>query len=131
MKMLMLTEPDTPFMLSDLLADEVLLSHSVGHVYPLIICDLTVYLLYQVTLINAAIDWAKPGSKLYRLDHVSDPSDDMVEVLIMFMEWNMLSRQRGIRSEGSEGLTALHQSAVDLLELLKSNLPDKCGEKEG
>jgi hypothetical protein len=55
----------------------------------------------------------------------------MVEVLIKCMEWNMSSRRRGIRSEGSEGLTAIHQRAVDLLELLKGNLPDKCGEKGG
>jgi hypothetical protein len=57
--------------------------------------------------------------------------DDMVEVLIMCMKWNMSSRRHGIRSEGPKSLTALHRRAVDLLELLKSNLPDKCGEKGG
>jgi hypothetical protein len=48
--------------------------------------------LYQVSLINGAIAQAKPGSRLYGLAHVSDPSDDVVEVLILCMEWNMNSR---------------------------------------
>ena len=84
--------------------------------------------LYQVSLINGAIDQAKPGSRLYGLAHVSDPSGDVVEVLILCMEWNMNSRLRNITAEG---LVTLHQNAVDLLELLKRNLPDKCGEKGG
>lgn len=84
--------------------------------------------LSQVALINAAIDQAKPGSRLHGLSHVSDPSNDVVEVLILCMEWNIDSRQSNIRSEG---LSTLHAKAVELLELLKSNLPDKCGEKGG
>jgi hypothetical protein len=54
MKMLM---PTIPFMVRDLIAPEV-------------------------KLINAAIDNAKPGSRLHGLPHVSDPSNDVVEVLI-------------------------------------------------
>ena len=46
----------------------------------------------QVTLINAVIDKAKSGSRLYCLPHVADPSDNVVEVLIECMDWNMFAR---------------------------------------
>ena len=78
--------------------------------------------MHQVLLINKAIDAAKPGSPLYKLPHVADPSDDIVEVLIQCMEWNIASRQSGIPE--SE-LPELQQKAVDLLDLLTKNLPDK------
>ncbi len=42
------------------------------------------------------------------------------------MDWNIASRQSRIPI--SE-LPELHQKAVDLLDLLKKNLPDKTGEK--
>jgi hypothetical protein len=50
--------------------------------------------MYQVLLINKAI--AKPGSRLYKLPHVADPSNEIVGVLIQCMEWNIASRQSGI-----------------------------------
>ena len=77
-------------------------------------------------LINAAIDNAKPGSRLHGLPHVSDPSNDVVEVLIQCMEWNIASRQSLIPEAE---LPDLQQKAVDLLDLLQRNLPDKTGEK--
>ena len=79
--------------------------------------------MHQVFLINKAIDAAKPGSYLYKLPHVADPSDEIVEVLIQCMEWNIASRQSGIPE------SELQQKAVDLLDLLTKNLPDKTGEK--
>ena len=82
--------------------------------------------IYQVLLINRAIDAAKAGSPLYKLPHVADPSNEIVEVLIQCMEWNIESRQSGIPE--SE-LPDLHQKAIDLLDLLRKNLPDKTGEK--
>ncbi len=82
--------------------------------------------MYQVLLINKGIDAAKPGSPLWKLPHVADPSDEIVEVLIQCMEWNITSRQSGIPE--SE-LPKLQQKAVDLLDLLSKNLPDKTGEK--
>lgn len=82
----------------------------------------------QVTLINAAIDRGRPGSRLHGLPHVSDPSDEVVEVLIKCMDWNIGSRRRRI---SDTDLAGLQEMAVDLLNLLKSNLPDKCGEKGG
>ena len=39
-------------------------------------------LIYQVKLINAAIDNAKAGCLLRCLRHVADPSADVVDVLI-------------------------------------------------
>ncbi len=38
--------------------------------------------MYQVELIYRAIDNAKSGSRLHGLQHVSDPSNEVVEVLI-------------------------------------------------
>ena len=49
--------------------------------------------MYQVLLINRAIDAAKAGSSLYKLPHVADPSDEIEEVC---MDWNIASRQSGI-----------------------------------
>jgi hypothetical protein len=39
--------------------------------------------MYQVELINRAIDNANPGSCLHCLSHVSDPSNEVVEVLMV------------------------------------------------
>ena len=44
------------------------------------------------------------------------------------MEWNIGSRRRRISDTDLEDL---QEMAVDLLDLLKSKLPDKCGEKGG
>jgi len=84
--------------------------------------------LCQVEFLNAAIDRAPRSKRLHGLHHVSDPSDQIVEVLIQCMEWNIMTRRRSIPE--SE-LPELHQAAVNLLELLKKNLPDKCGEESG
>ena len=82
--------------------------------------------IYQVKLINAAIDNAKPGSRLYRLPHVADPSDDVVNFLIQCMDWNIATRQSRIPEAE---LPELQDKAVALLDLLQRNLPDKTGEK--
>ncbi len=70
----------------------------------------------QVELINAAIDKAKKGSYLHGLPHVVDPSEEIQEVLIACVEWNMESRAKDIPEAD---LPALQQKAVDLLDLLK------------
>ena len=85
-------------------------------------------MLSQVEFLNSAIDRAPRGTRLHGVAHISDPSDRIVEVLIKCMEWNLMTRRRSI--PGSE-LPGLHQAAVDLLELIKKNLPDKCGEASG
>jgi hypothetical protein len=82
----------------------------------------------QVKLINTTIDRAKPGSSLHCLPHVADPSADVVDVLITCMEWNIATRQTRIQVAEDE-LPGLQDKAVELLDLLKCNLPDKSGEK--
>ncbi len=77
---------------------------------------------------NAAIDKAKKGSYLHGLPHVADPSEEVQEVLIACVDWNMETRAKDIPEAD---LPALQQKAVDLLDLLKKNLPDKTGEKAG
>jgi hypothetical protein len=57
---------------------------------------------------------------------VADPSNEVVEVLIQCMDWNISTRQSRIPM--SE-LPELQQKAVDLLDILQRNLPDKTGEK--
>ena len=114
MKLLMLT---LPFMARDLIAPEVYIQR-LSRVYTIFIT--TLYHI-QVTLINAAIDRAKPGSRLYGLPHVTDPSDDVVEVLIECMDWNIFSRRS---KQTADGLADLHGCAVRLLDLLKRKLPE-------
>ncbi len=82
--------------------------------------------MYQVELINRAIDNTKSGSRLHRLPHVSDLSNEVVEVFIQCMEWNIAARCTNIPE--SE-LPDLHQKAVELFDLLQKNLPEKTGEK--
>ena len=84
------------------------------------------FFFYQVRLINMAIDKAKKGSSLHGLPHVSDPSAEVQEVLIACMNWNMATRDSKIPECD---LPDLQQMAVDLLDLLQKNLPNKTGEK--
>ena len=65
---------------------------------------------------------------LHWIAHVSYPSYQIVEVLIQCMEWNLMTSQRSIPFSKLPGV---HQAAVNLLVLLKKNLPDKCGEASG
>ena len=86
--MLMLT---LPFMVRDLIAEEVSYVYTI--IFTMYISCLThVYPLLQVTLISVAIDRAYSGSGLHGLPHVSDPRDDIVEVLIKCMEYNISGR---------------------------------------
>ena len=60
------------------------------------------------------------------LQHVADPSAEVVDVLIQCMDWNIATRQSRIPEAE---LPELHNKAVALLDLLQRNLPDKTGEK--
>ena len=96
-------------------------------VYPSIYADILIYAgIYQVKLINTAIDKAKTGSCLRGLPHVADPSNDIVDVLIQCMDWNIASRQSRVPEAE---LPELQEKAVAFLDLLQRNLPDKTGEK--
>ena len=96
MKMLMLT---LPFMVRDLITPEVLQCMYV------LVCTV-------LTLVCSGLYWYELGYS----------SNEVVEVLIQCMEWNMATRQSRITEAE---LPELQQKAVDLLE----NLPDKTGEK--
>ncbi len=54
---------------------------------------MTCTLIYQVKLINTAINNTKAGSRLHGLQHVVDPSAEVVEVIIQCMDWNIATRQ--------------------------------------
>lgn len=50
--------------------------------------------LLKVKFVNAAIDSAVPGSPLYGLEHIEDPSDKIIEVHIaalnLSLKWNIM-----------------------------------------
>lgn len=124
MKLLMLT---LPLMVRDLIALEVYILRIT------LTCTIFIPKLnnFQVVLINAAIEgeaWPTQASRLYGLPHVADPSDDVLEVLIEYIDWNIFSRRS---KQTADGLADLHGCAMHLLDLLKRKLPDKCGEKSG
>ncbi len=75
--------------------------------------------MYQVKLINATIDNVKAGPCLCGLPHVLDPSNEVVEVLIQSMDWNIASRQSRIPESK---LPDLHQKAVELFDILQKKL---------
>ena len=78
--------------------------------------------------VNDAIAKAAPGSKLYGLPPITDPSDKLIEVHLAALEWNLLQRRFGLVAED---LAKLQRMSIDLLELLKTNLPDKSGQSTG
>jgi hypothetical protein len=65
---------------------------------------------------------------LYKLPHITDPSDEIIAVHLASLKWNVLQRRFGLVA--SE-LSTLQRSSEELLELLKSNLPVREGGKEG
>ena len=82
----------------------------------------------QVEFINNKIRTAVPGSPFYGKAPVADPSDKLIEVHLAALKWDMQQRRFGLVAEDCEKLQSM---SVELLELLKSNLPDKTGEKSG
>ncbi len=64
----------------------------------------------QVLFVNDAISTARPGSRLHGLD----------QVLLAALRWDMQQRRFGLTAEGLEKLNAL---SVELLEILKDNMP--------
>ena len=77
---------------------------------------------------NDAIRKAQPGSQLHGLAPIVDPSDEIIEVLLAALRWDMQQRRFGLTVEG---LDKLHALSVELLELLKDNMPYRTGGPEG
>jgi hypothetical protein len=82
----------------------------------------------QVLFVNDTIRRAPPGSKLHGLEPIVDPSDEIIEVLLAALRWDMQQRRFGLVAEG---LDKLHALSVELLELLKENMPEGTGGQKG
>jgi hypothetical protein len=67
-------------------------------------------------------------SPLFNVPPVVDPSNEIAEVLVEALEWNMLSREWNVTVSD---LQELHRKSVSLLELLKTRLPDRVGGAKG
>jgi hypothetical protein len=65
---------------------------------------------------------------LHGLSLVEDPSEKLIEVHLAALKWNMQQRRFGLTDEGC---VRLHEMSVELLDLLKSNMPEKTGEASG
>jgi hypothetical protein len=65
---------------------------------------------------------------LYKLPLLEDPSNDIAEVLVKSVEWNMLSREWNLCVSD---LSELHKLSKGLLEALNEHLPDRVGGAQG
>ncbi len=84
--------------------------------------------ILQVTEINNKIRSATQDSMLYRLPLVEDSSDEIADVLVKSLEWNMLSRDWNL---SISDLSELHRLSKDLLDSLNDHLPDRVGRAKG
>ncbi len=93
-----------------------------------IINDTVFHPTMQVLFVNEAIRKAQHGMPLHGLAPIVDPSDEIIEVLLAALWWDMQQRQFGLTAERLEKLHAL---SVELLDLLKENMPVRTGEVKG
>jgi hypothetical protein len=82
----------------------------------------------QVAFVNDAIRKAPQGSGLHGLAPIADPSDEIIEVLLAALRWDVQERRFGLTAVGLEKLHAL---SVELLEVPKENMPYRTGGPEG
>jgi hypothetical protein len=78
--------------------------------------------LFQVADVNGKIRSAGSDSPLYKLPLLEDPSNEIAEVLVKSVEWNMLSREWNL---SVSDLSELHKLSKGLLEALNTHLPDR------
>jgi hypothetical protein len=107
-----------PFVFRDLIAPEVVMPSARHHhivAYSLISYMIS-YLIsrspcpcaaLQVKFVNDAIRKAQPGSKLHGLAPITDPSDEIIDVHLDALRWDMQQRRYGLTAAGSEKLHAL------------------------
>ena len=81
--------------------------------------------MWQIQLINSAIERSQRGDPLYGKPFVQDPSEKLIETHVAALKWHMQSRKFEMPAETLQKLQAM---SVSLLELLKANLPVKSGE---
>ncbi len=83
-------------------------------------------------LVNDAIRRAQPGSPLHGLPPIVDSSDEIIEVLLATLRWDMQQRRFGLKAEELEKLHALIAAlSAELLEVLKCNMPVRFGGLRG
>ncbi len=82
----------------------------------------------QVQFVNDTIRKALPCSKLHGLAPIIDPSDEIIEVLLAALRCDMQQPRFGLTAVG---LDKLHALSVQLLEVLKENMPYRTGRPEG
>jgi hypothetical protein len=75
-------------------------------------------------LINAEIAALKAVSPLYQKAPLDDPSENLIRAHVAALEWNMMSRKIGMTAAK---LVRLQEKSAELLESLKSELPEKTG----
>jgi hypothetical protein len=75
-------------------------------------------------MINDEIAAAKPGSLLYKKAFLDDPCENLIRAHVATLEWNMMSRKFGMTAAE---LVRLQEKSVELLEVLKAELPEKNG----
>ena len=63
---------------------------------------------------------------MFGAEEIEDPSDKLIEVHLAVLRYNMQSRRFGLTAPG---LIKLRDLAVGLLEVVKTSMPDKSGEK--
>ena len=80
--------------------------------------------VWQVAQINDRIKKAVPGSQLYKLPLLEDPSNEIADVLVKSLEWNMLSREWNL---SVSDLSKLHTLSKGLLDALNEHLPNRVG----
>jgi hypothetical protein len=87
-------------------------------------------IIYYFDDLNAQIAAASrdKNSLLYKVPPVDDPSNEMADVLVQALNWNMLSREWNLNTSG---LVLLHQKSKALLQALKRHLPDRAGLAKG
>jgi len=87
-------------------------------------------MIYQVHELNKKISAASKDktSPLFNVPPVRDPSNEIAQVLVEALEWNMLSREWNV---STDDLAALHKKSQNLLYLLQTHLPDRIGGAPG
>jgi hypothetical protein len=81
-------------------------------------------LVCQISLINEAISLAKKGEPLFKKPLAQDPSEKLIAVHVAALKWHMQSRTFEMTADNCESC----RNSPSLLELLKTNLPEKGGE---
>ena len=84
--------------------------------------------MHQVLELNNMIKAAPRDSPSHKLPPVVDPSNEIADVLIKALEWNMLSREWDLMA--SDWID-LHLQSKALLEALKACLPDRIRGAKG